>query len=182
MPSDPQPSQAARRVKVLDTARLTLRWLELDDAPFIRRLVNEPAWKLYIGDSRVTTLDEARNYLAQGPVAMYARLGFGLYLVELKTTAVTIGICGLLKRESLEDVDLGFALLQEFWGQGYALESAAAVVDYGRTTFGLKRLAAISSPENLASARLLEKLGFRFERLAKLKADKDDVKLYTLGL
>ncbi len=166
-------------MKVLETERLALRWLETEDAAFILKLVNEPAWKLHIGDSSVRTLEDAVNYIEKGPVSMYARLGFGLYLVELKATSAPIGICGLIKREALEDVDVGFALLQEFWSKGYAFESASAVMAFGRRTFHLARIVAITSRDNHASARLLKKLGFHFERLARLKADANEVNLYA---
>ena len=105
-------------MKILETERLVLRWLGADDAAFIHQLVNEPAWLRYIGDRGVRTLDDARVYIEKRFVEMYGRLGFGLYLVELKHSGEPVGICGLIKRESLEDVDLGFALLSKFWARG----------------------------------------------------------------
>lgn len=171
----------AHRVKVLETERLALRWLTTDDTSFILKLVNEPAWKLYIGDYGIRTLEDAESYIRKGPAAMYARRGFGLYLVELKATGTPVGICGLIKRESLEDVDVGFALLQEFWGNGYAFESASAVIDFGRRTFQLSRILAVSSKANQASTKLLEKLGFHCERPARLKPGADEVNLYAIG-
>ena len=166
-------------MKVLETARLALRWLETDDAAFILQLVNEPSWLRFIGDKGIRTAEDARNYIEDGPVAMYRRLGFGLCLVELKESGEPIGICGLIKRDSLEDVDLGFAFLPAFWGKGYAFESAAAVMDYGRRTFGLSRLLAIASQDNEASTRLLDKLGFQFERLVRLVPDTAEVKVFA---
>jgi [ribosomal protein S5]-alanine N-acetyltransferase len=168
-------------LKVLETDRLGLRWLTVDDDEFIVRLLNEPAWRLYIGDFGVRTHEDARRYLEKGPISMYARRGFGLYLVELRATGEPIGICGLIKREALEDVDLGYALLEEFRGKGYAREAASAVLELGRSSFGLSRIVAISSKDNQSSARLLGKLGFRFERVARLKADADEVNLYAVG-
>jgi RimJ/RimL family protein N-acetyltransferase len=168
-------------VKVLETERLVLRWLGTDDAAFILHLVNEPSWLRYIGDRGVRTLEDARNYIEKGPVEMYGRLGYGLYLVELKGSGDPIGICGFVKRESLEDVDIGFAFLQRFWGQGYAFESASAVMSYGRRALGLSRVFAITSQENHVSGQLLEKLGFRFERLTRLAADAEELKLYEFG-
>jgi RimJ/RimL family protein N-acetyltransferase len=168
-------------VKVLETERLVLRWLGTDDAAFILQLVNEPSWLRYIGDRGVRTLEDARKYIEKGPVEMYGRLGFGLYLVELKENGDPIGICGFVKRDSLEDVDIGFAFLQRFRGQGYAFESASAVMSFGRGTLGLSRVLAVTSQENHVSARLLEKLGFRFERLARLAADAEEVKLFATG-
>ncbi len=157
-----------------------MRWLTVEDDGFILRLLNEPEWKLHIGDFGVRTLEDARRYLEKGPIAMYARRGFGLYRVELRATGEPIGICGLIKREALEDVDLGYALLQEFRGKGYARESAAAVLELGWTTFHLGRIVAISSKDNRSSAKLLGKLGFRLERMARLKADADEVNLYAV--
>ena len=168
-------------VKVLETERLALRWLKTDDAAFIRQVVNEPSWLRYIGDKGVRTLEDARNYIEKGPVEMYGRLGFGLYLVELKETGDPIGICGLVKRESLDDVDLGFAFLPRFWAQGYAFESASAVMTHGTRALGLSRIVAVTSQDNHVSAKLLEKLGFHFERMARLAADTAEVRLYAAG-
>ena len=117
-------------MRVLETDRLILRWMSAGDAPFILELVTEPSWLRFIGDRGVRTPDDAREYIRKGPVDMYARLGFGLYLTERKEDGVPIGICGLLKRESLDDVDLGFANLPRFWGEGYAYEAALAVIAY----------------------------------------------------
>jgi RimJ/RimL family protein N-acetyltransferase len=127
----------------------------------------------------VRTLDDARDYILKNPVAMYERLGFGLYLTELKGTGLPIGICGLIKRDALEDVDLGFALLHQFRGKGYAYESASAVMEYGRRTFGLNRIVAIASSGNYDSAKLLEKLGFSFESIVKLSDDSESVSLFA---
>lgn len=156
-----------------------LRHLSPEDAEFILQLVNEPSWLRFIGDKGVRTIEDARNYISQGPMEMYSRLGFGLYLVELKEEGRSIGMCGLIKRDSLEDVDIGFAFLPKFWGQGYAHESASAVMAYGKSAFGLNRLLAITSPDNYDSVRLLEKLGFKFERMLKLNGDSQEVKLFS---
>lgn len=166
-------------MKILETDRLVLRWLSPDDAEFILQLLNEPSWLRFIGDKGVRTLDDARRYISSGPLEMYSRMGFGLYLVELKEESRPIGICGLIKRDSLADVDIGFAFLPEFWGKGYAYESAAAVMAYGKRAFGLHRLAAITTPDNHVSVKLLEKLGFKFEGLTKLSADSAEVKLFS---
>lgn len=169
-------------LKVLETERLLLRRLSPEDAEFILRLLNEPSWLRFIGDKGVRTIEDARNYILQGPVDMYSRLGFGLYLVELKEDGVPMGICGLIKRDSLEDVDIGFALLPKFWGKGYAYESASAVMAYGKRAFGLTRLAAITSLDNHVSAGLLEKLGFGFEKVVKLSEGSEGVRLFTIDI
>ena len=154
--------------------------MQAEDAPFILKLLNEPSWIRFIGDKGVKTLGDARRYILEGPVKMYSLLGFGLWLVELKSSGVPIGICGLIKRDSLPDVDIGFAFLPAYWRQGYAAESASAAISYGRGAFSLGRILAITSPDNDHSGRLLEKLGFRFEGMIRLSGDSPEVKLYAL--
>jgi RimJ/RimL family protein N-acetyltransferase len=166
-------------VNVLETDRLMLRKLSVEDAPFILELVNQPAFLRFIGDKGVRTLDDARNYILEGPVDSYDRLGFGLYLVELKESATAIGMCGLIKRESLEDVDIGYAFLPEFWGKGYAYEAAAAVMAFGESAFGLQRIVAVVSTKNHSSIKVLEKIGLRFERMIRLFEGDEEIKLFT---
>lgn len=165
---------------VLETARLTLRRLSQEDAPFIFRLVNEPSWLKYIGDKGVRSLDDARRYLQEGPLDMYARCGFGLYLVVRKRDAAPIGVCGLIKRDALAEPDIGFAFTPENWGAGYAVEAAGATLAYGRDVLGMKRILAITSLDNAASIRLLEKIGMQFERVIELKPG-DPVRLFASG-
>src|SRR5260221_11172053 len=150
---------------VLETERLTLRRIGVSDAGFIRDLLNEPSFLLHIGDKGVRTEDDARRYIQDGPQASYERFGFGLYLVERKEGGEPIGICGLLKREWLEDVDLGFALQPRFWREGYALEAASAVLAHAHEGLGLRRIVALTSLDNEPSIRLLARLPFRFERV-----------------
>lgn len=161
----------------LTTDRLRLRRLTLDDAPFILDLVNQPSWLENIGDKGVRDLDDARDYLRNGPLAMYAQHGFGLYGIERAADGATMGLCGLIKRDTLDDVDIGYALLPQYWGHGYAREAAHATLRHGLRDFGLQRVVAITSPGNASSARLLESLGFRFERMLSLSGD-DEVKLF----
>lgn len=163
---------------VLETDRLVVRRLCADDAEFILELLNQPSFLRYIGDKGVRNADDAILYIQTGPVASYERFGFGLYLVELKESGVSIGMCGLLKRDSLPDVDIGFAFLPDYWSQGFAFESAAAVMTYGREVLGLRRIVAIASLDNAPSIKLLEKIGLRFERVLKLAADQPEVRLF----
>ena len=166
--------------RVLETGRLVLRRLTVEDAPFLLRLLNEPSWLRFIGDRGVRTLDDARKYVLEGPIDMYERLGFGLYAVTLEEDEkAPLGICGLVKRAGLDDVDIGFALLPEFWGKGYAYEAASAVMAYAKEVVGLTRVVAITSLDNESSARLLEKIGLRFERLIRLNGE--EVKLFGWG-
>ena len=167
---------------VLETDRLTIRWFTADDAEFILRLLNEPSWIRFIGNRHVKTLDDARGYLVRGPIEMYARMGFGLYAVELKETGAPIGMCGLIKRDYLDAVDIGFAFLPEHWSKGYAFESAAAVMEYATGPLGLRRIVAITSPDNHSSARLLEKLGLRFERMVTFPDDGEALKLFSIDV
>jgi RimJ/RimL family protein N-acetyltransferase len=166
--------------RVLETERLVLRRLTADDAPFMLRLLNEPSWLRFIGDRGVRTLEDARRYVLEGPIDMYERLGFGLYATTLKEDdSNPIGICGLVKRAGLDDVDIGFALLPEYWRKGYAYEAASAVMAYAKGTVGLTRIVAITSIDNESSARLLEKIGLRFEKLIRLKPDGEEVRLFA---
>ena len=146
---------------VIETERLLLRCLTPEDAPFILRLLNDEAWLRFIGDKEVRSLDDARRYLEQGPLPMYARHGMGLWLTERKQSAQAIGLCGLIRRKGLEDVDIGFALLPEYRGNGYAREAAAATLAHGRDALGLQRIVAIATPENTRSANLLQKIGLK---------------------
>lgn len=166
-------------VTVLETARLRLRQLTPDDAAFILGLVNDPSWLRFIGDRNVRTLDDARDYILKGPVASYEKHGFGLWLVELKAGGTPIGICGLLKRDTLPDVDVGFALLPKFCGQGYITEAGRATLVYGRAKLGLKRIVAITAPDNQASIRVLEKLGLRFEKVIQVPGYGSESKLFA---
>jgi RimJ/RimL family protein N-acetyltransferase len=169
-------------MKVLETKRLIIRRLSPEDAEFICQLLNEPSWLRFIGDKGVRTVEDARAYILNGPVEMYSRLGFGLYLVELKEEGFSIGMCGLIKRDSLEDVDIGFAFLPEYWGRGYAYEAAAAVMSYGRRVIGLNRIVAITSVDNDSSAKLLQKLGFSFEKMIKLSNESQEIKLFGTAI
>lgn len=164
---------------IAETERLTLRRLTVDDAEFVFALLNEPSWLRFIGDKGVRTLEDARAYIENGPVAMYQRFGFGLYVTERRTDGVPMGMCGLIKRDGLDDVDIGFAFLPAYWGRGYAFEAATAVMDYGRTVIGLTRIVAITAPDNESSARLLEKLGLRFDRMVRLSADAKEDRLFV---
>ena len=164
---------------VFETGRLVLRRLTVEDAPFILRLLNEPSFLQHIGDRGVRNLADAKQYILSGPVASYERHGFGLFLVELKEGGAPIGICGLLKRDALDDVDLGFAFVPESWSKGYAFESTTATLAYAHDTHHLTRVVAITSQDNVASVNLLVKLGFYFERMVLMPGDKHEVKLFA---
>jgi len=166
-------------VKVLETERLVLRHLSTDDSEFILALLNEPSFLHYIGDKGVRTLEDARQYIVSGPVSSYEQYGFGLFLVELKDSHTPIGMCGLIKRQELEDVDIGYAYLPAFWSKGYAVEAGAAVMKYGREVLGLKRIVAITSLDNGSSGRVLEKIGLKFEKQIRLPGHDAESRLFT---
>lgn len=149
---------------LLETENLIIRKLSVNDASFIYELVNMPSWLQYIGDRGVRTLRDAEQYILNGPMTSYEKFGFGLYLVALKNTLEPVGMCGLLKRDTLDDPDIGFAFLQKFTGRGYAFESATKVLTYGKSTLGLTRILAITTKDNASSIKLLERLGFDFEK------------------
>jgi ribosomal-protein-alanine N-acetyltransferase len=165
---------------ILETERLLLHQFSTEDAEFILELLNEPSFIQNIGDRGVRTLEAARAYLLNGPIASYAKNGFGLYLVALKETDESIGMCGLIKRSGLEDVDIGYAFVPRFWSKGYAVEAAQAARTYAKDVIGLKRLIAITDPANEGSIRVLEKIGLRFEKMIRLSADDIELKLFAV--
>jgi RimJ/RimL family protein N-acetyltransferase len=166
---------------VIETERLVLRRLGPDDAAFILGLLNEPSFLRFIGDKGVRTLDDARAYIDRGPVASYAR-HFGLYLTSLRDGGEPIGICGLVKRDGLEDADVGFAFLPRHWSRGYASEAARAVLDHAKRELGIARVAGITDPENTGSLRVLEKLGLAFVGMVRLSEGASEVRLFSREL
>jgi RimJ/RimL family protein N-acetyltransferase len=174
----PQAQAFASRMNVIESARLSLRELVSQDAEFILALLNEPGFRRFIGDKGVRTVADARDYIVKGPVESYRRHGFGLYLTSLRRCGTPIGICGLVKREALADVDVGFAFLSAYWANGYASESAAAVLAYGRETLSIKRIVAITATDNHGSIAVVGKLGLRLEGTVRLAADGPDLYLF----
>ena len=169
-------------LKTFQTERLILRPMTEKDADFILELLNDPSFIRYIGDRKVRDLDGAKAYITNGPVASYAQNGFGLYLVELKGSGESMGMCGLIRRNTLKDVDIGYAFLPKFWSRGYAFEAAGEMKRYAQEELQLKRLVAVVDPENPASIRLLEKLGMKFERMVRLSPDDIELKLFAVEL
>lgn len=164
-------------MKILETARLNLRTITPADAPFYLELVNDPAFIEHIGDRGIRTLEEAERAVKDGPQAMQEARGHSLYVVELKETGTPIGMSGLIKRDTLDDVDIGYAFLPQYRGRGYAYEAGQAVLAYA-PTIGIRRVAAITSPKNVASNQLLKKLGLRFDRFAHLTAEDPGTNVY----
>ena len=169
-------------MNVIETERLNLREVTESDAAFVLELLNDPDFVRYVADRGVRTLEDARRYVAERFTAAYRRDGFGFWLVEPKESGLPAGICGLVKRDALPGMDVGYAFLPPFRSKGYAYESASAVVAYAREALGLKRIFAIVNPENAVSIRVLEKLGMRFERMVSLSPDEPEVRLFAVDL
>jgi RimJ/RimL family protein N-acetyltransferase len=168
-------------MQILTTERLSLRTIEEEDAPFYLNLVNTRPFIEHIGDRGIRTLEAARAAIASGPVAMQAALGHSIYLVELAASGEAIGMCGLIKRETLDEVDLGYAYLPQYFGHGYAYEAAHAVLAHA-ARLGLRRLLAIVSPANTASSALLDKLGMRRVGLVHLSAQDKGTVLFSMDI
>jgi RimJ/RimL family protein N-acetyltransferase len=166
----------------LRTERLQLRWLTLDDAELMLAVWNDPAFVRFVGDRGIRTVDEARMTMEEGTMKLYSDHGYGPFRMALADSDEPIGICGLFRREGLDDPDIGFATLPEFCGRGFAFEAACAVIDHARDELGLLRLIAIVSPENEASVGLIRKLGLRFERMYRMAGDDDDIAIYGVQL
>ena len=164
---------------ILETDRLILREFNTDDAAFILILLNNPSWLQFIGDRNVKTMVDAHKYLLNGPMKSYQENGFGLFMVEMKDSHTPIGMCGLIKREALVHVDIGFALLPEYAGNGYAFEVAAATLDHAKTKLGLNHIVAITSADNIRSIALLNKIGLEFEKMIKLSEDEEELMLFS---
>lgn len=167
----------------LGTSRLILRDVSTDDAGFMLKMLNDPRFIRYIGDRGVRTTSDAEQYISENMVSSYKQYGFGMYVVVRKTDPqdppVPIGICGLVKRPGLDDVDIGFAFLPEFCGYGYAIESAEGVMHHAQHDLKLNKVVAITSPDNQNSTRLLEKLEFEYVKMIGLPNADDQVKLYS---
>lgn len=167
-------------MKIAETERLNILRLTEEDADFILELLNEPSWIKFIGDKGVRNVEDARKYIVEGPMAMYDQYGFGLYLVETKDPRTPLGICGLIKRDSLENVDIGFAFLERHGAKGYAYEAATAVMEFGRNHLHLHRIVAITTEDNEKSAKLLERLGLTFEKLIPSHDGTETLKLFAV--
>lgn len=169
-------------MKILETERTILREVTADDAEFILDLLNQPSFIKFIGDRNVRTAAQARDYIESRFTESYEQFNFGMWAVELKYDKTPIGICGFVKRDYLPDADIGFAFLPQFEKKGYAVETAAAALEYGSDVLGLKRVLAIASPDNESSRRLLGKINFKFKRLIKSPPDNAELKLFSVDL
>lgn len=166
---------------IIETSRLVLRKLDISDASFIVELLNTPGWLRFIGDRNVKAIADAEGYILNGPVKSYNTNGFGLYIVTLKD-GTPVGMCGLIKRDALEHVDVGFAFMPQYTGKGYAFEATEATLGYARNELGLTTILAITTQDNVQSINLLKKVGLRFERLFQMPGDDEVLMLHTTAL
>jgi RimJ/RimL family protein N-acetyltransferase len=166
----------------LETARLKLREFSADDAAFVLRLLNEPSFIEFIGDRGVRTLTDAERYLRNGPMASYRHHGHGLLRVSLKDGDIPVGMCGLVKRDTLPAPDIGFALLPDFWGRGYVTEAAEAVLEHGQKTLGIRVILGITTPGNVRSIAVLQKLGLSFIEEKPLGDRPEPLKIFGLSV
>lgn len=167
---------------IAETERLVISELSLDDAPFFLKLVNTPNWIKYIGDRNLKTVKDAEDYLTKGTLKSYKDYGFGFYKLQEKQSKNIIGTCGLINRKELDNVDLGFAFLPEFEGKGFGYESSMAVVKLAQEKFQLKKLLAITLPINKSSIKLLEKLGFVYQKRVIPFDDGEELMLFAKQL
>lgn len=159
-----------------------MREISEADAGFVLEVLNDPGFIRFVGDRGVRTIEEAARYVEERLAAGYRQHGFGLWLVEAKGEGVPVGMCGLLKRQELNVVEVGYAFLPSFRGRGYAYEAAAAAARYAREVLGQPRLYAIVNPDNAVSIRVLEKLGMKFERPVRLAGEDSDINLFSTEL
>ncbi len=164
---------------IVETKRLILRKITVEDAEFVFRLVNEPSFVTNIGDKGVKNLDDAKRFIMEGYWTNQERSGYGMFLVELKAEGDSIGGCGLLYRKFLDVTDIGFAFLPEYWNRGFAFEAAEAILKYGHTTLEVKKIVGLTSEDNLGSIKLLKKLGMDFEKTVKMSDDDPGTVLYS---
>lgn len=168
---------------VCETTRLRIsQFSEEVDAAFILRLLNEPSFIRNISDKQVRTLDDARAFLHNGPIASYAKHGFGMSRVALKEGDTPIGMCGLIQRDNFADVDIGYAFLPEYWSMGYAIEAARGVLGAAARVHGLTRVIAVVNPGNAESSRMLEKIGFVFEKMVRMQPEEDEIRQFAIQL
>jgi len=168
-------------MEAIESERLFLRPLTLEDDEFILQLLNTDGFIKYIGDRNVKTIEQAKNYLMNGPLKSYETNGFGLSLVELKTDRTPVGMCGLLKRDYLDHPDVGFAFLPTYTGKGYAYEIVKEIIHYGLDRFQIGKILAIVLPENSSSIKLLEKVGFRYEKNFISPDTNEELCLYSIS-
>ncbi len=170
------------KIKSFETKRLIIKPTDKDDANFLLALLNSPKWLEYIGDRKVYNIGDAEKYIDERITPQQIKLGFGNYTIIRKSDHIKVGACGLYDREGLEGIDIGFAFLPEYEGNGYAFEAASRIMEAAKNDFGLRNINAITTKENISSQKLLEKLGLVFIKLMRLPDDETDLIYYECSL
>ena len=163
---------------ILETERLIISEISIEDAPFFYDLVNDPDWIQFIGDRNVKSIADAENYISTKIIPSYKKNGFGFYLVSIKSKNLPIGMSGLIDRDGLEYIDVGYAFLPEFRSKGYAFEATKAVLTFAKNDLKIDPIIAIANVDNIKSSKLLERLGLRFDKIIQLEDDAVKCRLY----
>ncbi len=166
-------------MNLITTDRLLINKITIDDAGFILELMNDKDWIKNIGDKGVRTIEDAQAYIQSRFLKTYNESDYGFYTMNLKNTQQIIGIVGLVDRKGIDHIDIGYGILPEFRGKGYAFEAAKAIHDYGYQELNLEKIVAIVNPDNLPSIKLLTKLGLEFEKMVRLPEGDKDIKLFS---
>jgi len=168
---------------IAETDRLLLSKITIDDAPFILELVNTPDWIKYIGDRNIKTVEQAETHIKNNQLKCYETHGFGYYKLQVKAENLkTIGTSGLLRRDNLEHVDIGFSFIPDYHGKGYGFEAASEIMKLAKDKFNIKTLCAITLPINQPSINLLEKLGLSYQKTVKPFEDDEELLLFAKNL
>lgn len=165
---------------VLETERLSLRHFEKGDAAFLLEIMNHPDYHAYIGDRQLRCVRDAEVYIEDKMIPPYRELGFGFWMMRLGETGEPVGFAGVIKRDALDDADVGYAVHEKFYGKGLAQEATRGVLNYAKETLGFSRVSAITNPDNTASINVLMKCGFGFQK--KTMFMEDIVNLYVRSL
>ena len=166
-------------MNLITTDRLLINRITIDDAGFILELMNDKDWIKNIGDKGVRTIEDAQAYIQNRFLKTYIESNYGFYTMNLKNTLQIIGIVGLVDRKGIDNIDIGYGILPEFRGKGYAFEAAKAIYDYGYQELNLEKIVAIVNPDNLPSIKLLSKLGLEFEKMVRLPDEEIEILLYS---
>ena len=170
-------------MQIAETKRLILSKITTNDAAFILELMNSPGWLKYIGDRNIKTVEAATVHIENNQLKCYKTYGFGYYKIQIKAENLkTIGTCGLLKRDELEHVDVGFSLLPNYHGKGYGFEAVTEIMNLAKSEFNMKRICAITLPINKPSIHLLEKLGLSYQKTVKPFDNDEELLLFAKDL
>lgn len=165
---------------IIETERLLLKPMSTDDSQLIFELYNSPNFIRFIGDRNIKTVDDAENYIKNKFLPQIEKLGYGNYLISRKEDGKKIGSVGIFERDGLDVHDIGFSFLPEFEGKGYGYESASKLMEVGFKEFGLKKISAITTKENISSQKLIEKLGLKFQKMVSLPNDEEELRYYEI--